>query len=60
MVLARPERRNAQDLALLYALNDAFDRAAQDDDVRVERQHAARAEGARQRACRLAGRSCLK
>lgn len=35
VVLARPERRNAQDLALLYALNDAFDRAAQDDDVRV-------------------------
>lgn len=35
VVLARPEQRNAQDLALLYALNDAFDRAAQDDDVRV-------------------------
>ena len=35
VVLARSERRNAQDLALLYALNAAFDRAAQDDDVRV-------------------------
>ena len=35
VVLARPEQRNAQDLALLYALNDAFDRAAQDDDIRV-------------------------
>ena len=35
VVLARPERRNAQDLALLYALNEAFDRAAQDDEIRV-------------------------
>lgn len=35
IVLARPERRNAQDRALLYALNAAFDRAAQDDAVRV-------------------------
>ncbi len=35
IVLNRPERRNAQDAALLYALNDAFDRAAHDDDVIV-------------------------
>jgi len=35
IVLARPETRNAQDKAMLYALNAAFDRAAHDDDVRV-------------------------
>jgi enoyl-CoA hydratase len=35
IVLARPEARNAQDVELLYALNDAFDCAAQDDDVKV-------------------------
>ncbi len=35
LVLNRPETRNAQDTAFLYALNDAFDRAAQDDDVKV-------------------------
>ncbi|UGT38953.1 enoyl-CoA hydratase [Nocardia yamanashiensis] len=35
IVLNRPERRNAQDTALLYALNDAFDRAAHDDDIVV-------------------------
>jgi enoyl-CoA hydratase len=35
IVLARPDTRNAQDTALLYELNDAFDRAAQDDDIRV-------------------------
>ncbi|MEW6471469.1 MAG: enoyl-CoA hydratase [Actinomycetota bacterium] len=35
IVLARPEARNAQDRRLLYALNDAFDRAAQDDAVKV-------------------------
>lgn len=35
IVLARPEMGNAQDKRLLYELNDAFDRAAQDDDVRV-------------------------
>jgi enoyl-CoA hydratase len=35
IVLARPESRNAQDTRLLYELNDAFDRAAQDDDVSV-------------------------
>lgn len=33
--LNRPETRNAQDTALLYALNDAFDRAAQDEAVKV-------------------------
>ncbi|MBW2315143.1 MAG: enoyl-CoA hydratase [Deltaproteobacteria bacterium] len=35
IVLARPEARNAQDKAMLYALNAAFDRAAHDDEVRV-------------------------
>lgn len=35
IVLARPEARNAQDKRLLYDLNDAFDKAAQDDAVRV-------------------------
>lgn len=35
IVLNRPERRNAQTTRLLYALNDAFDRAAADDDVHV-------------------------
>ena len=35
IVLNRPDSRNAQDTGLLYALNDAFDRAAQDDAVKV-------------------------
>jgi len=35
IVLNRPESRNAQDTRLLYELNDAFDRAAQDDGVKV-------------------------
>ena len=35
IVLARPEKRNAQSKAMLYALNDAFDRAAHDDSVKV-------------------------
>lgn len=35
IVLNRPNARNAQSTALLYALNDAFDRAAQDDDIKV-------------------------
>jgi enoyl-CoA hydratase len=35
ILLDRPESRNAQDKALLYALNDAFDTAAADDDVKV-------------------------
>ncbi|MEW6472236.1 MAG: enoyl-CoA hydratase [Actinomycetota bacterium] len=35
VVLARPEARNAQDKHMLYELNDAFDRAAHDNDVRV-------------------------
>lgn len=35
IVLNRPETRNAQDTRLLYALNDAFDRAARDDDISV-------------------------
>jgi enoyl-CoA hydratase len=33
--LDRADTRNAQDTRLLYELNDAFDRAAQDDDVSV-------------------------
>ncbi|GAC1591379.1 MAG: enoyl-CoA hydratase [Acidimicrobiales bacterium] len=33
LTLSRPDSRNAQDLGLLYALNDAFDRAAADDAV---------------------------
>jgi enoyl-CoA hydratase len=35
IVLNRPDRRNAQNTRLLYALNAAFDRAAADDDVHV-------------------------
>jgi enoyl-CoA hydratase/carnithine racemase len=33
VVLNRPETRNAQDTRLLYELNEAFDVAAQDDQV---------------------------
>jgi len=33
--LNRPEKRNAQNLDLLYQVNEAFDRAATDDDVTV-------------------------
>lgn len=35
IVLNRPEARNAQSMRLLYELNAAFDRAAQDDGVSV-------------------------
>ena len=35
LVLNRPDARNAQDTHLLYELNNAFDRAAQDDDISV-------------------------
>jgi enoyl-CoA hydratase len=35
ITLDRPDRRNAQNARMLYELNDAFDRAAQDDRVRV-------------------------
>lgn len=35
LTLNRPERANAQNYRLLYDLNDAFDRAVADDDVRV-------------------------
>jgi len=35
VVLNRPERANAQNYQMLYELNDAFDRAVADDDVRV-------------------------
>lgn len=35
IVLNRPERANAQNYRMLYELNDALDRAARDDEVRV-------------------------
>ncbi|MBW1787103.1 MAG: enoyl-CoA hydratase [Deltaproteobacteria bacterium] len=35
IVLNRPEARNAQDTKMLYELNDAFDRAAQDNEIKV-------------------------
>ena len=35
IVLNRPETRNAQDTRLLYELNEAFDVAAQDDQIKV-------------------------
>lgn len=35
ITLVRTQTANAQDTAFLYALNEAFDRAAHDDDVRV-------------------------
>lgn len=35
ITLNRAERRNAQDTGLLYALNDAFDRAAHDEEIAV-------------------------
>ena len=35
ITLNRPERRNAQDTQLLYELNDAFDRACADNDIKV-------------------------
>ncbi len=35
LVLNRPDSRNAQDTAFLYAFNDALDRAAQDDEIKV-------------------------
>jgi enoyl-CoA hydratase len=35
IVLNRPESRNAQDTSMLYEVNDAFDAAAQNDDVKV-------------------------
>ena len=35
IVLARPDKRNAQDMKMLYQLNAAFDLAVQDDAVRV-------------------------
>lgn len=35
IVLNRPYARNAQDTALLYALNDAFDRAVADSAIKV-------------------------
>jgi enoyl-CoA hydratase len=35
IVLNRVETRNAQDALMLYELNEAFDRAAQDDEVKV-------------------------
>jgi len=35
IVMARPEAHNAQGLTMTYQLNAAFDRAAQDDDIKV-------------------------
>lgn len=35
IVLARPEKRNAQDRAMLHELDDAYLRALRDEDVRV-------------------------
>ena len=35
ITLNRPDTRNAQDTKLLYELNDAFDRAARDDAIKV-------------------------
>ena len=35
IVLARPDARNAQDKAMIYELNQAFDLAAQDDEANV-------------------------
>jgi enoyl-CoA hydratase len=35
IVLNRPETRNAQDTRLLYELNDAYERAAQDEEIKV-------------------------
>lgn len=35
IVLNRPDTRNAQDTRLLYELNDAFNKAAHDDSVKV-------------------------
>ena len=35
IVLNRPETRNAQNTRLLYELNDAFDKAAGDDEIKV-------------------------
>ena len=35
VVLARPEKKNAQDKRMLYQLDDAFSRATQDDEIKV-------------------------
>ena len=35
VMLARPERRNAQNTRMLYEVNDAFDLAGQDNQVKV-------------------------
>ena len=35
VVLARPDKKNAQDKRMLYALDDAFSRATQDDEIKV-------------------------
>jgi enoyl-CoA hydratase len=35
IVLARPEKRNAQNKSMLYELNDALDMASHDDDCKV-------------------------
>ena len=35
LVLARPDKRNAQNKAMLYEMNDALDQACQDDECKV-------------------------
>lgn len=35
IVMCRPDRKNTQNNAMLYALNAAFDKACQDDDIKV-------------------------
>jgi len=35
ITMSRPDVRNAQDMQMTYELNDAFDRAAQDDSIHV-------------------------
>src|SRR5262249_5096830 len=35
VTLARPDKANAQDVRMTYELNDAFERAAADDSVKV-------------------------
>src|ERR1700754_3695303 len=35
IVMNRPDARNAQNLQMTYDLNAAFDRAVQDDDIKV-------------------------
>ena len=38
ITLNRADKRNAQDTALLYELNAAFDKASGDNDIKVDRK----------------------